>query len=87
MPLRFLLPPSTPAVRGSQVNRVLQSGRDMGMAVCRSWAFYDGSGWNSLQTGPGQFNEDTFKVSGFQAHEDTFKVSGFQAPEDTFKEC
>ncbi|GLT41356.1 hypothetical protein SLA2020_154270 [Shorea laevis] len=45
----------------SRVSRMLKKGAEMGMTVCRTWAFSDGSGPNSLQMAPGVFNERVFR--------------------------
>ena len=41
---------------------MLRRGAEMGMSVCRTWAFNDGDGPNSLQISPGVFNERVFQV-------------------------
>ncbi|OMO64742.1 Glycoside hydrolase, family 5 [Corchorus olitorius] len=43
------------------VSKMLQRGAQMGLTVCRTWAFSDGDGPNALQTSPGVFNERVFK--------------------------
>jgi mannan endo-1,4-beta-mannosidase len=40
---------------------MLKIGAKMGLTVCRTWAFNDGD-YNALQTSPGVFNEQAFKV-------------------------
>lgn len=45
----------------SRVREMLQAGAKMGLTVCRTWAFNDGS-YNALQISPGHFNERVFKV-------------------------
>lgn len=40
---------------------MLRRGAEMGMSVCRTWAFNDGDGPNSLQISPGVFNERVFQ--------------------------
>ncbi|GMH11065.1 hypothetical protein Nepgr_012906 [Nepenthes gracilis] len=44
-----------------RVSAVLQAGSKMGLTVCRTWAFNDGS-YHALQISPGQFNERVFKA-------------------------
>eukprot|EP00250_Pteridium_aquilinum_P002127 c12333_g1_i1 orf=427-1716(+) len=44
----------------SAVKAVLQHGAEMGLSVCRTWAFYDGV--NGLQTEPGHYSEDVFRA-------------------------
>lgn len=46
----------------SRVSNMLRRGAEMGMSVCRTWAFNDGDGPNSLQISPGVFNERVFQV-------------------------
>lgn len=45
-----------------RVSEMLKRGAHMGLTVCRTWAFSDGPGPNSLQIRPGVFNERLFKV-------------------------
>lgn len=45
----------------SKVSRMLKKGAQMGLNVCRTWAFSDGPGPNSLQISPGVFNERVLK--------------------------
>ncbi|KAL2932293.1 Mannan endo-1 4-beta-mannosidase 6 [Bienertia sinuspersici] len=45
----------------SKVSKMLQKGAQMGLNVCRTWAFSDGPGPNSLQISPGVFNERVLK--------------------------
>ncbi|GAB4826511.1 hypothetical protein Ancab_033407 [Ancistrocladus abbreviatus] len=45
----------------SRVSMMLKRGAQMGLTVCRTWAFSDGPGSNSLQISPGVFNERVFK--------------------------
>ncbi|KAH9605362.1 hypothetical protein KSS87_011741 [Heliosperma pusillum] len=40
-----------------KVSRMFKKGAEMGLNVCRTWAFSDGPGPNSLQISPGVFNE------------------------------
>ena len=44
----------------SDVATVLRNGAEMGLSVCRTWAFHDG--FNGLQFEPGHFSEDVFRV-------------------------
>lgn len=46
----------------SKVSEMLKKGAQMGMTVCRTWAFSDGDGPNALQLSPGVFNERVFQV-------------------------
>ncbi|KAK6932822.1 Glycoside hydrolase, family 5 [Dillenia turbinata] len=45
----------------SKVSEMLKRGSQMGMSVCRTWAFSDGDGPNALQISPGVFNERVFQ--------------------------
>lgn len=46
-----------------RVSRMLRKGAEMGMSVCRTWAFSDGGDASiSLQISPGVFNERVLKV-------------------------
>lgn len=45
----------------SRVHQMLQTGANMGLTVCRTWAFNDGE-YNALQISPGRFNERVFKA-------------------------
>ncbi|KMT04224.1 hypothetical protein BVRB_8g185180 [Beta vulgaris subsp. vulgaris] len=45
----------------SKVSKMLKRGALMGLNVCRTWAFSDGPGPNSLQISPGLFNERVLK--------------------------
>ncbi|KAJ8749371.1 hypothetical protein K2173_018860 [Erythroxylum novogranatense] len=47
--------------RKPRVGAMLQAGAKMGMTVCRTWAFNDGT-YNALQISPGQFDERVFKA-------------------------
>lgn len=47
-----------------RVRAMLQAGAKMGLTVCRTWAFNDGS-YNALQISPGHFDERVFKVLDF----------------------
>ncbi|KAL3355087.1 hypothetical protein AABB24_019268, partial [Solanum stoloniferum] len=44
-----------------RVSKMLKRGAEMGLSVCRTWAFSDGGGPNDLQLLPGVFNERVFK--------------------------
>eukprot|EP00268_Persea_americana_P044241 TRINITY_DN4468_c0_g1_i2.p1 TRINITY_DN4468_c0_g1~~TRINITY_DN4468_c0_g1_i2.p1 ORF type:complete len:428 (-),score=85.50 TRINITY_DN4468_c0_g1_i2:210-1493(-) len=44
-----------------RVRAMLQAGAKMGLTVCRTWAFNDGS-YNALQISPGHFDERVFKA-------------------------
>ncbi|KAF8409248.1 hypothetical protein HHK36_005322 [Tetracentron sinense] len=44
-----------------RVRAMLQAGSKMGLTVCRTWAFNDGT-YNALQISPGHFNERVFKT-------------------------
>lgn len=46
----------------SKVSDMLKVGAQMGLTVCRTWAFSDGDGPNALQVSPGVFNERVFRV-------------------------
>ncbi|KAJ9180849.1 hypothetical protein P3X46_009046 [Hevea brasiliensis] len=45
----------------SKVSKMLKRGSQMGLTVCRTWAFSDGHGPNGLQLSPGVFNERAFQ--------------------------
>ncbi|KAA3478195.1 Mannan endo-1,4-beta-mannosidase 6 [Gossypium australe] len=45
----------------SRVSKMLKKGAEMGLTVCRTWAFNDGVGPNALQISPGVFNERVFR--------------------------
>lgn len=45
----------------SRVGAMLQAGSKMGLTVCRTWAFNDGT-YNALQVSPGVFNERVFQA-------------------------
>ncbi|KAL8032952.1 hypothetical protein ABFX02_13G131100 [Erythranthe guttata] len=45
-----------------RVSEMLKRGSQMGLTVCRTWAFSDGPDPNSLQLRPGVFNERVFKA-------------------------
>lgn len=49
----------------STVSKMLKMGSQMGLTVCRTWAFSDGDGPNALQVSPGVFNERVFRVCNF----------------------
>ncbi|KAH9322279.1 hypothetical protein KI387_016918, partial [Taxus chinensis] len=44
-----------------RVKAMLRAGAQMGLSVCRTWAFNDG-GYNALQLSPGKFDESVFKA-------------------------
>jgi mannan endo-1,4-beta-mannosidase len=44
-----------------RIRAMLKAGANMGLTVCRTWAFNDGA-YNSLQISPGQFDERVFQV-------------------------
>ncbi|CAN0890772.1 Mannan endo-1,4-beta-mannosidase 6 [Linum grandiflorum] len=44
-----------------RVSNVLKAGAELGLTVCRTWAFSDGDGPNTLQLSPGVFNERVFR--------------------------
>lgn len=44
-----------------RVSRMFRTAAEMGLTVCRSWAFNDGA-YNALQVSPGHFDERVFKV-------------------------
>lgn len=46
----------------SRVSEMMKRGAQMGLTVCRTWAFSDGDSPNALQVSPGVFNERVFKV-------------------------
>ncbi|KAF4372625.1 hypothetical protein F8388_027298 [Cannabis sativa] len=46
----------------SKVSKMLRMGAQMGLTVCRTWAFSDGYGSSALQTSPGVFNERVFRA-------------------------
>lgn len=43
------------------MSEMMKRGTEMGLTVCRTWAFYDGDAPNSLQISPGVFNEQVFQ--------------------------
>ncbi|KAL5700127.1 mannan endo-1,4-beta-mannosidase [Ranunculus cassubicifolius] len=45
-----------------RVSKMLNKGSQMGMTVCRTWAFSDGKAPNSLQTSAGVFDERVFQA-------------------------
>ncbi|KAL5538847.1 hypothetical protein UlMin_043742 [Ulmus minor] len=47
-----------------RVTEMLEAGAKMGLTVCRTWAFSDGS-YNALQISPGQFDERVFQALDF----------------------
>lgn len=44
-----------------RIRDMLQTGANMGLTVCRTWAFNDGD-YNALQISPGRFDERVFQV-------------------------
>ncbi|KAL6614532.1 hypothetical protein ACP70R_036802 [Stipagrostis hirtigluma subsp. patula] len=44
-----------------RVSRMLRAGAEMGLTVCRTWAFNDGA-YNALQVSPGRFDERVFRA-------------------------
>jgi len=44
-----------------RVKAMFQAGSRMGLSVCRTWAFNDGT-YHALQVSPGGFDEQTFQV-------------------------
>ncbi|CAI9755094.1 unnamed protein product [Fraxinus pennsylvanica] len=52
-----------------RVSDMLKKGAEMGMTVCRTWAFSDGARPNDLQTQPGVFNERVFKGLDYVVYE------------------
>jgi mannan endo-1,4-beta-mannosidase len=44
-----------------RVSRMFRDAADMGLTVCRAWAFNDGA-YNALQLAPGHFDDRVFKV-------------------------
>ncbi|CAA6670822.1 unnamed protein product [Spirodela intermedia] len=53
------------------VAEMLRRGRDMGMEVCRTWAFSDGGrgGGAALQISPGRFDEQVFQALDYVIYE------------------
>lgn len=45
----------------SRVGAMMRTGSKMGLTVCRTWAFNDGT-YNALQISPGVFNDRVFQV-------------------------
>lgn len=54
-----------------RVRAIFQAGAEMGLTVCRTWAFNDGA-YNALQVSLGQFDERVFKV----LHSIVFSILG-----------
>lgn len=48
-----------------RVSEMLKRGAEMGLTVCRTWAFSDGPAPNALQLRPAVFDQTVFKVSSF----------------------
>lgn len=59
----WLLQESVWSYSRSRVSEIMKQGSEMGLTVCRTWAFNDGDDANALQKRPGHFNERVFKVS------------------------
>ncbi|CAH9115914.1 unnamed protein product [Cuscuta epithymum] len=53
----------------SKVTEVLEAASAVGLTVCRSWAFSDGSQYNALQTSPGVYDEHVFRGLDFAISE------------------
>lgn len=45
----------------SRVDDVLAAGASLGLTVCRTWAFNDGT-WQALQVSPGNYDENVFQA-------------------------
>lgn len=46
----------------SRVDDALAAGASLGLTVCRTWAFNDGT-WQALQVSPGNYDEKVFQVT------------------------
>lgn len=57
----WLMDHAVDAYSRGRVGAMLQAGSKMGLTVCRTWAFNDGT-YNALQVSPGAFNERVFQV-------------------------
>ncbi|KAK1378299.1 Mannan endo-1,4-beta-mannosidase [Heracleum sosnowskyi] len=57
----WLMQDSLNGPSNSRVSEMMKRGAQMGMTVCRTWAFNDGDSPNALQVSPGVFNERVFK--------------------------
>lgn len=44
-----------------RVDEILRGGAALGLTVCRTWAFNDGT-YQALQMSPGNYNEQVFQV-------------------------
>lgn len=44
-----------------RVDEILRNGAALGLTVCRTWAFNDGT-YQALQTSPGSYDEQVFQV-------------------------
>uniref|UniRef100_A0A1D1XIE5 mannan endo-1,4-beta-mannosidase n=1 Tax=Anthurium amnicola TaxID=1678845 RepID=A0A1D1XIE5_9ARAE len=53
----------------ARVREMMRRGREMGMDVCRTWAFSDGSGGGALQISPGRFDEQVFQALDYVIYE------------------
>ncbi|XP_065852964.1 mannan endo-1,4-beta-mannosidase 6-like [Euphorbia lathyris] len=49
----------------SKVSKMLKRGAQLGLTVCRTWAFSDGPAPNALQVSPGVFNQRVFQALDF----------------------
>ena len=58
----FLMALSFDAECRSKVVDLLKQASQMGLNVCRTWAFNDG-GYQALQTSPGVYDEKVFQVN------------------------
>lgn len=58
---------SDPSTRAKVTDTFAEASK-YGMNVARTWAFSDG-GYRALQTSPGSYNEDMFKVFGQELHQ------------------
>ncbi|KAJ8770545.1 hypothetical protein K2173_018036 [Erythroxylum novogranatense] len=61
----WLLQESVWSESRSKVSKMFKRGAQMGLTVCRTWAFSDGHGPNDLQVSPGVFNERVFRALDF----------------------
>lgn len=57
----WLMVQSVDVYSRSKVREMMKTGAEMGLTVCRTWAFNDGD-YNALQTSPGHFDEQAFQV-------------------------
>lgn len=63
-----------------KVTQVFQQASDVGLTVCRTWAFNDGQ-WRALQKKPSLYDEDVFKVL-FICYLSSVRVLFFTSPSD-----